>query len=78
MSEIGCGEAGWKITCHVRVGETGHSSAGLGRLQPMYARREPTQAPRISELREDGNPAFHLKSDFQMSIGNYIVKFLKL
>lgn len=44
----------------------------------MCARREPTQAVRISELREVGNPAFHLKSGFQMPIGNYIIKFLKL
>lgn len=44
----------------------------------MCARREPTQVARISELREDRNPAFHLNSDFQISIGNYIIKFLKL
>lgn len=43
----------------------------------MVARREPTEAVRISEPREDRNQIFYLKSyDFQMSLGNYVIKCL--
>lgn len=56
-----------EITRHVRVEGIRLDSVGWGRLHSMVARREPTEAVRISEPREDRNPIFYLKSyDFQI------------